>query len=220
MDPGGPDAGVGPPDVALGPAEHLDVTGIQIDRRVAQHQRSAHRCWPHGQPPPVHPAQSGLDPRHPVRGEPPSDRRGGRARRHRRGRQQRTPRVGPDPGVQPGQAVLPSQLRRRHPHQQLAAAHAPVTLLHRPDPGVQRPDHVQPDDQLLHPRQPRQPGHRSFRGPVRTRHGAPQTRLARRLLRRNLLTRKVSFHLNGVGLDNHAAPSRPTCGSRSERPPL
>ncbi len=87
MDPGGPDAGVGPPDVALGLAEHLDVTGIQIDRRVAQHQRSAHRCWPHGQPPPVHPAQSGLDPRHPVPGEPPSDRRGGRARRHRRSRQ-------------------------------------------------------------------------------------------------------------------------------------
>jgi hypothetical protein len=56
--------------------------------------------------------------------------------------------------VQPGQEVLPSQLRRRDPGQQLPGAEATVPLLDRPGRGVDHLDHAQPAAQIADRRQP------------------------------------------------------------------
>jgi len=61
---------------------------------------------------------------------------------------QRLPRgIGADP-VQPDQEVLPGQLCRRHPDQQLTGTESPVALLDRAHRHVQQPDYVQPVQQL------------------------------------------------------------------------
>jgi hypothetical protein len=58
-----------------------------------------------------------------------------------------TCRIGPA-AVQPGQEVLPGQLRRRDPSQQLPSAETAVPLLDRADRGIQRADHAEPVTQL------------------------------------------------------------------------
>jgi len=50
--------------------------------------------------------------------------------------------------VQPGQEVLPGQLRRGDPGQQLPGPATPVPLLDRADRRIQRPDHAEPPAQL------------------------------------------------------------------------
>jgi hypothetical protein len=50
--------------------------------------------------------------------------------------------------VQPDQEVLPGQLCRRHPDQQLTGTESPVALLDRAHRHVQQPDYVQPVQQL------------------------------------------------------------------------
>ena len=57
--------------------------------------------------------------------------------------------------VQPGQEVLPGQLRRRHPGQQLPGPEPAVALLDRPDRLIQRLDHAEPAAQLGDRRQAR-----------------------------------------------------------------
>jgi hypothetical protein len=52
------------------------------------------------------------------------------------------------PPVQPDQEVLPGQLCRRHPDQQLTGTESPVALLDRAHRHVQQPDYVQPVQQL------------------------------------------------------------------------
>ncbi len=65
--------------------------------------------------------------------------------------------------VQPDQEVLPGQLRRRHPDQQLPTGMAPVAGLDRPDRCIQRPDHAESVNQLGHRRHPRHARQRRVR---------------------------------------------------------
>ena len=98
----------------------------------------------------------------------------GQARRGR-GRQARhrgdllTRRVGALP-VQPGQEVLPGQLRRRDPGQQLPGPEPAIALLDRADRRIQRLDHAQPPAQL------------GDRGQARVRRQRPIRRADPRLL--------------------------------------
>jgi len=71
-------------------------------------------------------------------------------------------RVGALP-VQPDQEVLPGQLRRGHPDQQLPAGMPPVALLDRADRGIQRLDHAEPIDQFGDRHQPRVRGQSRIR---------------------------------------------------------
>jgi hypothetical protein len=69
--------------------------------------------------------------------------------------------------VQPGQEILPSQLGRRDPRQQLPSPEPTDTHLDRPDRGVECLDHAQPVTHLGHPRP--SPRSRSATGPPRRR---------------------------------------------------
>ncbi|WP_448074216.1 hypothetical protein [Georgenia yuyongxinii] len=76
--------------------------------------------------------------------------------------------------VQPDQEVLPGQLRRGHPHQQLTARQATSALLDRPDRLIQRLDHTELLDQLTDRRQPRVRRQARIRPPDF--HSSPATR--------------------------------------------
>jgi hypothetical protein len=65
--------------------------------------------------------------------------------------------------VQPGQEVLPGQLRRRDPRQQLTGPEASIPLLDRAHRRVQGLNHAQPVTQLADRGQPRVRGQRRIR---------------------------------------------------------
>ena len=65
--------------------------------------------------------------------------------------------------VQPSQEILPGQLRRRQPRQQLPGPESAGTLLNRPDRRIQRPDHAQPVTQPGDRSHPRVRGQRRIR---------------------------------------------------------
>ena len=79
--------------------------------------------------------------------DPPGQARrgGGRQARYRGDLLAR--RIGALP-VQPGQEILPGQLRRRDPRQQLPGAEPAIPLLDGADRGIQRLDHAEPAAQL------------------------------------------------------------------------
>jgi hypothetical protein len=139
----------------------LDIGGVQIDRHLiaqgrgaGRRQRGEHRGAdvPH---PGLHPVPL------PV-GEPPGQPgRGRRAQPRHRGEHLSGDIIALV--VQPNQEVLPGQLRRRHPDQQLPASMAPVAGLDRPDRCIQRPDHAESVNQLGHRRHPRHARQRRVR---------------------------------------------------------
>ncbi len=143
---------------ALLAAVHLHVRGIQVDGHRPSGQRRGTFRWQQRHHPDGDRRQAGLH-RPPLRGsDPPGQARGGRRGQpgHRR---QLLPRGIGALAIQPGQEVLPCQLRRRDPGQQLPCAEAAVPLLDRPGRGVDRPDNLQPPAQLTdgsHPRIRRQ----------------------------------------------------------------
>ena len=99
------------------------------------------------QHPPGHRRQAGLH-RLPLRrGDPPGQARRGRGRQPRHRRDLLPGRIGAL-AVQPGQEVLPGQLRRRDPGQQLPGPEPAVPLLDRADRRIQRADHAEPVTQL------------------------------------------------------------------------
>ncbi len=59
-----------PPDPFLLAAIDFDVGGVAVDGGSTQHQRAPHRGRHQAQPARVDPGQAGLDPGHPLRGEP------------------------------------------------------------------------------------------------------------------------------------------------------
>ncbi len=157
-------ARVVPPDPVLVAAVDLDVGGVAVDRRVAQHQRAPDRGWHQAQPALVDLGEPCLDPGQRRRGEPAGQPARRRRRRHRRLHQQGAAHISADP-VQPGQAVLPGQQPRGHPHQQLAGGLPAVPILHRPDRKVQLGHDPQPAGQLVHTDQTREPRQRRVRPP-------------------------------------------------------
>jgi hypothetical protein len=140
---------------------HLHIGGVQVDRhRLAQGRRPLPRQ--RGEHRRVDITHPGLHPVPLPVGQPPGQPgRGRRAQpRHRR---ERLPGQISAPAVQPDQEVLPRQLRRRHPDQQLTTCVAPVAGLDRPDRRIQAPNHAQVLDQLAHRRHPRYRGQRRIR---------------------------------------------------------
>jgi len=161
--PAGPDTGIVPPDPLLGLAVDLDVGGVQVDRRVAQHQRGPHLRRNRTQPTRVKLGQGGLDPGQLRRSEPARQPGRGPARCHRRLGQQSAAGISADP-IHPVQAVLPRKLRGRHPHQQLPAVQAPVARLNRPNATVEHLHDAQPVDELIDRDESREPGQGLVRG--------------------------------------------------------
>ena len=128
---------------ALLAAVDLHIGGVQVDRHRAAGQR---RRPPAGSKPSIRSvtaARPDSTARHWAGREPAGQpRRGGRRQaRHRRERLAR--RIGALP-VQPGQEILPGQLRRRDPDQQLTGPEPPVALLDRADRRIQFVDHAEP----------------------------------------------------------------------------
>jgi hypothetical protein len=74
-------------------------------------------------------------------GDPPGQACGGRGRQPRYRGDPLAGRIRPL-AIQPGQEVLPGQLRRRHPRQQLTRAETALPLLDRANRRIQRPDHA------------------------------------------------------------------------------
>lgn len=156
--PAAADPGVVPADALLGSAVDLDVIGVQVDGRMAGHQRRPDRAGDQRQPAPIHPGQACLDATQAVVSEAAREpsRRG--ARRDRGLAQQHAADVGADP-VKPGQAVLPKQLRAGHPDQQLPTTETSGALLDRPDPGVELGHQTESRGHLIDCDEPRHPGH-------------------------------------------------------------
>ena len=143
---------------ALLPAVDLHVGGVQVDGDRAAGQRRSPLRGQQVQHPPGHRRQATLH-RCPLRrGDPPGQARRGGGRQARDRGDLLARRVGAL-AVQPGQEVLPGQLRRRDPCQQLPGSEAAVPLLDRADRRIERAGHVQPVTQLAdrgHPRVRRQ----------------------------------------------------------------
>ena len=132
---------------ALLAAVDLHVGGVQVDGDRPAGQRCRPLRGQQRQHPPGHRRQAMLD-RLPLgRGDPPGQpgRGGGRQARYRR--EQLARHVGALP-VQPGQEILPGQLRRRDPRQQLPSAKTAIPLLDGADRGIHRFDHAEPAAQL------------------------------------------------------------------------
>ncbi len=132
---------------ALLAAVDLHIGGVQIDGDRAFGQRRRPLRGQQRQHPPGDHRQATLD-RFPLGGsDPPGQpgRGGGRQARHRGELLAR--HVGAL-AVQPGQEILPGQLRRRDPGQQLPSAIPAIPLLDGADRGIQRPDHAEPAAQL------------------------------------------------------------------------
>jgi hypothetical protein len=189
VDPTGPDTRIVPSDSLLGLAVDLDVAGVQVDGRVAQHQRCPDLRGHHAEPAGVDLGQGGLDPGQLRRPESTREPGGGPARRDWRFGQQRAAGIGPDP-VHPVQAVLSGQLRGRHPHKQLPAAQAPVTRLDRADTPVEDLHDAQPTDELIDRSQPASPVSVRSGSPIPTRRAQ---RFAERSRRRSFFTEQVPF---------------------------
>ena len=153
-------------DPAFLAAVDLHVGGVQVDRhRLAQRRRPSR---PHhgqrGQRRGGHIGEPGLH-RMPLRvGELACQPgRGGRGQPRHRG--QHLPGLVATLTVQPDQEVLPGQLRRGDPDQQLPAAKSPIPKLDRTNSRVQQLDHRQSVDQLGHHNRSREPGQRRVRRP-------------------------------------------------------
>ena len=132
---------------ALLAAVDLHVGGVQVDRDRPVGQRRRPRRGQQRQHPPGHRRQAGLH-RLPLRrGDPPGQARRGRGRQPRHRRDLLPGRIGAL-AVQPGQEVLPGQLRRRDPGQQLPGPEPAFALLDRADRRIQRADHAEPAAQL------------------------------------------------------------------------
>ena len=113
---------------ALLAAVDLHIGGIQVDRDRPGGQRRRPLRGHQVQHPPGHRCQAMLD-RLPLSGSDPPGQPGrsrGRQARHRR--EQLARHVGALT-VQPGQEILPDQLRRRDPGQQLPSAKPAIPLL-------------------------------------------------------------------------------------------
>ena len=139
---------------ALLTAVDLHVGGIQVNRDRAPGQRRRPRRRQQVQHPLRDHRGTALHSLPLLAGDPAGQarRRGGTQPRHRRellpGRILALP-------VQAGQEVLPGQLRRRDPGQQLPGSETAIPLLDRPDRRIQGPDHAQPVTQLTDRGQPR-----------------------------------------------------------------
>ena len=132
---------------ALLPAVDLHVGGVQVDGDRAAGQRRGPLRGQQVQHPAGHRRQATLN-RCPLsRGDPPGQARRGRGRQPGHRGDLLPGRICPLP-VQPGQEVLPGQLRRRDPGQQLPGPIAAVPLLDRADRGIQRLHHAEPLAQL------------------------------------------------------------------------
>ena len=143
-------------------AVDLHVGGIQVDRDRPLGQRRRPRRGQQRQHPLGDRRQAGLHGLPLPGGDPAGQaRRGGGAQpRHRR--QLLPGRIGAL-AVQPHQEVLPGQLRRRDPGQQLPGPEAAIPLLDRADRRIQRLDHAQPVTQLADRGKPRIRGQRPIR---------------------------------------------------------
>ena len=152
----GPGGHVRPPDplalmvvrhAALLAAVDLHVGGVQVDRDRAAGQRRRPLRGQQRQHPAGDHRQAGLH-RLPLRrGDPPGQPGRGRGRQPRHRGDLLACRIGAL-AVQPGQEVLPGQLRRRDPGQQLPGAEPAIPLLDGADRRIQRPDHAEPPAQL------------------------------------------------------------------------
>ena len=187
---------------ALLAAVDLHIGGVQVDRDRPAGQRRRPFRGRQVQHPPGHRRQAMLD-RLPLgRGDPPGQpgRGGGRQARYRR--EQLARHVGALP-VQPGQEILPGQLRRRDPRQQLPSAKTAIPLLDGADRGIHRFDHAEPAAQL------------GDRGQARIRRQRPIRRAGPHLLTPPA-TRTYPAHQIGVlstgpiitGSDHHPKPER------------
>ena len=128
---------------ALLAAVDLHVGGVQVDRDRPIGQRRRPRRGQHCQHPPGHRRQAGLH-RLPLRrGDPPGQARRGRGTQSRHRRDLLPGRIS-TLAVQPDQEVLPGQLRRGQPRQQLPGPEPAVPLLDRTDRPIQRADHAEP----------------------------------------------------------------------------
>jgi hypothetical protein len=147
-------------------AVDLHVGGVQVDRhRLAQRRRPRGRH--HGQRGQRHGGHIGEPGLHrmPLRvGE--LARQPGRSGRGQPGHHgQHLPGLVGTLAVQPDEEVLPGQLSRGDPDQQLPAAQPPIPGLDRADGRVQQLDHRQSVDQLGHRDRSREPGQRRVRRP-------------------------------------------------------
>ena len=128
---------------ALLAAVDLHVGGVQVDGDRPAGQRCHPLRGQQAQHPPGHRGQPALHCLPLRRGDPPGQARRGRGRQPRYGRQLLARRIGAL-AVQPGQEVLPGQLRRGQPRQQLPGPEPAVALLDRADRRIQRTDHAEP----------------------------------------------------------------------------
>ncbi len=129
-----------------GPVD-LHVGGIQVDRDWPAGQRRRPFRRQQRKHPPGHLRQAGLH-RPPLRrGDPAGQARRGRGRQPRHRGDLLARRIGALP-VQPGPEVLPGQLRRRDPGQQLPSPETPVPLLDGADRRIQFFHHAEPVTQL------------------------------------------------------------------------
>ena len=130
----------------FGPVD-LHVRGVQVDRDRAVGQRGRPLRGQQVQHPPGHRRHAALD-CFPLGGsDPPGQPRRGRGCQARHRRDQLARRIGAL-AVQPGQEILPGQLRRRDPGQQLPGPEPAFALLDGADRRIHRLDHAQPAAQL------------------------------------------------------------------------
>jgi hypothetical protein len=152
---------------ALLAAVDLHIGGIQVDRDRPAGQRRRPLGGHQVQHPPGHRRQAALD-RLPLgRSNPPGQPRRGSRRQPRHRRELLARHIGALP-VQPGQEILPGQLRRRDPAQQLTSAETAIPLLDGADRSIHRPDHAEPAAQLGDRGQARIRRQRPIGAPTRT----------------------------------------------------
>ena len=166
-------------------AVDLHVSGVQVDRDRRVGQRRRPRRGQQFQHPPGHRRQAGLHCLPLRRGDPAGQARRGRGRQARHRRDLLASRIGAL-AVQPGQEVLPGQLRRRDPGQQLPGPEPAFALLDRADRRIQRADHAEPPAQL------------GDHGQARVRRQRPIRRADPRLLPRSARPAAYPFHQVGA----------------------
>jgi hypothetical protein len=112
-------------------AVDLHVSGVQVDGDRPAGQCRRPQRGQHSQHPPGHRRQAGLYCLPLPRGDTPGQARRGRGRQPRHRRDLLPRRIGAL-AVQPGQEILPGQLRRRDPGQQLPGPEPAFSLLDGP----------------------------------------------------------------------------------------
>ena len=139
---------------ALLAAVDLHVGGVQVDGDRALGQRRRPGRGQQRQHPPGHGRDAVFHRRPLPGGDPAGQARGGGRAQPRHRRQLLPGHIGALP-VQPHQEVLPGQLRRRDPGQQLPGPETPVPLLNGADRRIQFFHHAEPITQLSDRRQAR-----------------------------------------------------------------